>query len=122
MVSSHTTLICIIMLSLFALHECTYNFFVLVSIAFFFFFFFPLLNLVCVCSNQCVGGKMEVKEIGGSSKIYIPPCIHETCSGFSLKSDCWCCLQIKHKKDRCWKEKEFPNAKELCFDQCPKQI
>ncbi|CAH8251852.1 unnamed protein product [Arabidopsis lyrata] len=89
MVSSHTTLICIIMLSLFALHEC---------------------------------GKMEVKEIGGSSKIYIPPCIHETCSGFSLKSDCWCCLQIKHKKDRCWKEKEFPNAKELCFDQCPKQI
>ncbi|CAE5957128.1 unnamed protein product [Arabidopsis arenosa] len=55
MKSSHTTLICIIMLSLFALHEC---------------------------------GKMEMKEIERSSKIYIPPCIHETCSGFSLKSDC----------------------------------
>ncbi|CAL9214457.1 unnamed protein product [Arabidopsis halleri] len=72
--------------------------------------------------DEIGGGKMEVKEIGRSSKIYIPPCIHETCTGYSLKSDCWCCLQIKHKKDRCWKEKEFPNAKELCFDQCPKQI
>jgi len=121
MKSSHTTLICIIMLSLFALHECTYIIlFLLVSITFFL-FFFPLLNLVlCVCSNQCVGEKMEVKEIGRSSKIILPACMHETCSGgFSLKNDCWCCLRLKTKQARCWKEKEFPNAKELCFANCP---
>ncbi|KAG7596583.1 hypothetical protein ISN44_As06g010220 [Arabidopsis suecica] len=86
MKSSHTTLICIIMLSLFALHECE---------------------------------KMEVKEIGRSSKIILPACMHETCSGgFSLKNDCWCCLRLKTKQARCWKEKEFPNAKELCFANC----
>ncbi|EFH66087.1 predicted protein [Arabidopsis lyrata subsp. lyrata] len=83
------SLICIIMLFLFALHAC---------------------------------GKMEVKEIRRSSKIYLPPCIHETCTAFSGEKNCWCCFQVKHKRDRCWKEKEYPNAKELCFEQCSKQI
>ncbi|KAL1222824.1 EMBRYO SURROUNDING FACTOR 1-like protein 3 [Cardamine amara subsp. amara] len=88
MKSSDIALICIVMLSLFAMHEC---------------------------------GRMELRKTEKSSKIYIPSCFHGAC-GFSLKKDCWCCFPLTTGKNWCWKEKDYPNAKQICFDQCHKSI
>ncbi|CAN7016656.1 unnamed protein product [Brassica oleracea var. botrytis] len=93
MKSSHIALICIVMISLFALHEF----------------------LVCV-SNQCVG-----RDAGTVSKIARPSCIHTECTLYSLHQDCWCCNKlIDGYKSVCWREKDTPSAKDLCFAFCPK--
>ncbi|KAL1222823.1 EMBRYO SURROUNDING FACTOR 1.3 [Cardamine amara subsp. amara] len=79
--------------------------------------------LICIAmlsffaTHEC--GRRELKETMKSSKIYIPSCVHDYCSSaFALKKDCWCCFQIKTQKNLCWNEKDFPDAKKLCFDQC----
>ncbi|KAL9857780.1 EMBRYO SURROUNDING FACTOR 1-like protein 3 [Arabidopsis thaliana] len=57
---SQIALICIVIASLFAMHECE---------------------------------RLEATEEEKSSKIYVPPCYETICS-FSLKKDCWCCLNL----------------------------
>ncbi|CAG7906522.1 unnamed protein product [Brassica rapa] len=86
MKSSHIGLICIVMISLFALRECKDN-------------------------------------AGTVSKIEHPSCIHTECTLYSLHQDCWCCNKlIDRYKSVCWREKDTPTAKELCFAFCPKDV
>ncbi|KAG7655613.1 hypothetical protein ISN44_As01g026750, partial [Arabidopsis suecica] len=49
------------------------------------------------------------------------PCYKTICS-FSLKKDCWCCFEPLVHKNLCWGVHDFPNAKELCFNECSKKI
>ncbi|CAH8262374.1 unnamed protein product [Arabidopsis lyrata] len=49
--------------------------------------------------------------------ITIPPCIKTFCK-ISFKKDRWCCFGPRAKKERCWKEEDYPNAKELCYARC----
>ncbi|XP_019087910.1 PREDICTED: EMBRYO SURROUNDING FACTOR 1-like protein 7 [Camelina sativa] len=87
MKSSHIALICIVIFSLFTLHEC---------------------------------GKMEDGETKRSIlSIHIPPCIKTFCTIPYIR-DCWCCLRLldPKKKRLCWKDKDYPNAKELCYAGC----
>ncbi|CAL9216162.1 unnamed protein product [Arabidopsis halleri] len=88
MKSSDIALICIVIFSFFAMHECE---------------------------------RLEAIEKENSSKIYVPPCYKTICS-FTLKKDCWCCFEPVVHKDLCWGVQDYPNAKELCFDECSKNI
>ncbi|RID65852.1 hypothetical protein BRARA_D01025 [Brassica rapa] len=39
------------------------------------------------------------------------------------KDNCWCCNKlIDRYKSVCWREKDTPSAKELCFAFCPKDV
>ncbi|KAG5400936.1 hypothetical protein IGI04_015543 [Brassica rapa subsp. trilocularis] len=83
MKSSHIALICIVMISLFALR----------------------------------------RDAGTVSKIEHPSCIHTECTIYSLHQDCWCCNKlIDRYKSVCWREKDTPSAKDLCFAFCPKDL
>lgn len=114
MKSSHIALICIVMISLFALHECKRSF--LISINVYFVLNFSVDKVLVCVSNQCVG-----RDAGTVSKIARPSCIHTECTLYSLHQDCWCCNKlIDGYKSVCWREKDTPSAKDLCFAFCPK--
>ncbi|EOA32432.1 hypothetical protein CARUB_v10015706mg [Capsella rubella] len=66
------------------------------------------------------GGRMKDGEIQRSMlHIHIPPCIKTYCK-LSFKRECWCC--ISRKKNHCWKEKDYPKAKEICYEECSKVL
>ncbi|WZY92712.1 hypothetical protein YC2023_065041 [Brassica napus] len=71
MKSTQITLVCIILLCLFSLHQC---------------------------------GRIESRDTGKSSKIYIPKCFKSNCHGFPLVKNCWCCV---NDEDICWQDKEI---------------
>ncbi|ANM60061.1 EMBRYO SURROUNDING FACTOR 1-like protein 2 [Arabidopsis thaliana] len=75
-----------------------------------------MLSFFSMHEYRCVGS-----TIGRSSKIYIPLCFHNNCI-HPFKDDCWCCLAAGTKKDWCWLEKDFPDAKELCMKTCTRKI
>ncbi|XP_019085927.1 PREDICTED: EMBRYO SURROUNDING FACTOR 1-like protein 2 [Camelina sativa] len=59
----------------------------------------------------------ECSKIGRSRKINVPLCFHSKCYNV-FKPDCWCCLAAGTKKDDCWLDSDYPNAKEICFKSC----
>lgn len=62
-------------------------------------------------------GKIERSMIDN----FKPPCIKTTCE-LETKKDCWCCFGPEALHNSCWAHPDYPDAQELCANECAKYL